>query len=90
MNERIFFKVETKNGTVDKMELLAKIKDDITTKNYIIYKNCDDNDIHYYAASCDENEENEFTNLDTNLSEEEKEKLNKVFINIMSGDDNNA
>lgn len=90
MNERIFFKVETTDGTLEKMELLAKIKDDTTNKNYIFYRNCDENDIHYYAASCDENEENEFTNLDANLSEEEKNKLSEVFKKIMSGDDKNA
>ena len=90
MEERIYFDVEKENGTTEKMELLAKIRDDELNKSYIFYKNCDDEDIHYYAASYDETDENKFVNLDTDLSDLEKAKLNKIFERLRTGGAENA
>lgn len=75
MRERVYFEVEKADGQTEKMEILAKFKLDKYNKTYLLY--CDLKRSHYYAASClDE----EYTDLETNLTDEEKNDLNKVFL----------
>ena len=90
MEEKKYFTIKKTDGTEEKMELLATVKDQETNRNYLFYKNCNDSNIHYYAAAYDENDENEFANLDTNLSDEEKSKLNELFEKLMGGDVKNV
>ena len=84
MDDKFYFNVQNTDGIIEKMELLSKITNG--DKNYILYKNCDENDIHYYAAKCDGYDENGFTNLDPNLSIEEKKFINDIFEKIELGD----
>ncbi len=85
MEEKIYFNLQKTDGTTEKKELLGKFTDDVINKKYIFYKNCDASNTHYYAASYDEKDENDYTNLDTNLSDKEKAKLNEIFDSLVSG-----
>ena len=76
MNEKIYFEITKTDGSVEKMEILAKFELEEFKKTYILY--CDVKRSHYYAASC--LDDSEFTDLDTNLSIEEKNALNNVFL----------
>ncbi len=74
---RDFIKITKNDGSTEKMELVATFKLESTSKNYIIYKTLNPNNEHYYAASY--NPETNYSELNTNLSKEEKEALNKIF-----------
>lgn len=84
-----YFNITKGNGTLEKMELILDFKLQQFNKNYIFYKSVNDNDV-YYAASYEEEKNEGYSNLDTNLSEEEKEILNGIFKKFLKGDDVNA
>ena len=86
MREKIYFEVKNSSGEIEKMELISKITLVKFHKDYIIYKNCDDMDVHYYVASYEDSNNSEFSNLNTDLSEAEKVALNKIFEAIMRGE----
>lgn len=71
------------NGNAKKMEIMFTCNND--GKNYIVYK---DTDGTLYAAKYNDNVE--ITDLDTNLSADELNKLNEVYSKIKEGlNDNN-
>lgn len=82
MNEKVYFEVENVNGVLEKMELLAQFKLEEFDKNYIIYKNLDNKNLHFYAASY-EMTSDDYSNLNSNLSLEEKNAINSVFMSLM-------
>lgn len=76
------------DGNLEKMEVIATFNLEETSKNYIIYKSLNSTDEHYYAASYDSN--TNYANLNTNLSDKEKQILNKIFMTLKKEGDINA
>ena len=85
MENKVYFEVENSNGNIEKMELLLQLRLEEFDRNYIIYKSCDNN-LRYYSASYDGNDDNNFSNLNTDLSDKEKEILNEVFNKMKDGE----
>lgn len=81
MNNKIFFEVENSMGVLEKMELLAQFNLEQFNKNYIIYKNLDKNNLHFYAASYEMTDEG-YSNLNVDLTQEEKNAINAVFLSL--------
>jgi len=90
MDNKIYFEIKNSNNEIEKMELISKLRLDEFNKDYIIYKNCNETDIHYYAAAYENTDNNDFSNLNTDLSEKEKEALNEIFNKIRVGEFENA
>ena len=86
MNEKVYFEVENNMGVLEKMELLAQFNLEQFDKNYIIYRNLDKSNIHFYAASYEMTEEGH-SNLNADLSTEEKNAINAVFLSVISQGD---
>ena len=80
--------ITKEDGILEQMEIVATFRLEETSKDYIIYKSLNSNDEHYYAASYDK--DTDYSNLDTNFSEREKEQLNKIFETLKYGGVNNA
>lgn len=74
------------DGNVEQMEVVATFKLEETSKDYIIYKSLNDN--KYYAASYDSG--SEYSNLNTILTDKEKEQLNQIFNSLNYGGKTNA
>lgn len=74
------------DGSFEKMEVVTTFRLEETSKNCIIYKDLNEN--QYYAASY--NGDEEYVKLDTNFSENEKEKLNIIFKKLNLGGDLDA
>ncbi len=70
--------VTKKDGSTEEMEIISLFE--FKDKKYVIYK--DDKENYFGAAFNDDD------SLDTNLSDGEKEALNKMFDNINRGDKN--
>ncbi|HHW69509.1 MAG TPA: DUF1292 domain-containing protein [Tenericutes bacterium] len=68
------------DGTTEEVEIMMTFKlERFNDNDYVIYKSLD----KFYAARYVEN--NGITNLETNLSEDEKEDLSKVFNKLREG-----
>ena len=80
--------ITKEDGSSEQMEIVATFRLEETSKDCIFYKNLNSNDEHYYAASYDK--DTEYSNLDTNFSEHEKEQLNKIFETLKYRGVNNA
>ena len=78
--------VTKSDGSTEQMEVVATFRLEETSKDCIIYKRI--NDTKYYAASYDSN--TDYSNLNTNFSEVEKEQLNKIFEALNYGGEINA
>lgn len=74
MNET--FDIIKNDGSKEQMEIIAKYKKE--GKNYIIYKNLDKENPHFYGASYNDSDL-EYTKLNTDLTDEEKNFMNDVF-----------
>lgn len=83
---RDFITVAKADGSLEQMEVVATFKLEESSKNCIIYKSIHDQ--KYYAASYDT--DSDYSNLNTDFSESEKEQLNKIFNTINSGGELNA
>jgi uncharacterized protein YrzB (UPF0473 family) len=81
MNEKVYFEVENNMGVLEKMELLAQFNLEQFGKNYIIYKNLDNHNLHFYAAAYELTDEG-YSNLNVDLTTEEKNAINAVFLSI--------
>ena len=81
MDNRVYFEVENNMGIVEKMELLAQFNLEKFNKNYIIYKNLDNKNLHFYAASYEMTDEG-YSNLNADLTSEEKNAINSVFLSL--------
>lgn len=77
-----YITITKSDGSKEQMEAVLIFKLEETKKDYIIYKSKDE---HYFAASYD----NSF-NLNTDFTDREKEKLNKIFENLKNGGGKNA
>lgn len=75
------------DGSSEQMEVIATFKLEETSKSCIIYKNI--NNGKYYAAAYDESD-SDYSNLNMNFSEKEKEQLNKIFEVLNYGGEINA
>jgi len=77
----------TKNdGSTEKMKVVATFRLEDTSKDCIIYKDLQEN--KYYAASY--NNYLDYTNLNTEFTEKEKEQLNQIFEALKYGGEINA
>ncbi|MEE3342805.1 MAG: hypothetical protein VZS44_01795 [Bacilli bacterium] len=79
--DKDYITITKTDGTMEKMEVVATFRLEESGKKCIIYKSL--NQDKYYAASYDD--EVDYSNLDTNFTDEEKEQLNKVFNVIKNG-----
>ena len=84
MNEKVYFEVENNMGVLEKMELLAQFNLEQFNKNYIIYKNLDSHNLHFYAAAYEMTEDGS-SNLNTDLSADEKNAINAIFLSVIGG-----
>lgn len=84
--DKDYITVTKLDGSLEQMEVVATFKLEETAKNCIIYKSL--NDQKYYAASY--NADSDYSNLNTDFSDSEKEQLNKIFNVLISGGDLNA
>lgn len=79
--------IVTKNdGSREQMEVVAAFRLEDTSKDCIIYKSLLEN--KYYAASYENNLN--YSNLNTEFTEKEKEQLNKIFEALNYGGEKNA
>jgi len=76
------------DGSTEQMEIVATFRLEETSKDCIFYKSLNSNDEHYYAASFEKDAD--YSNLNTNFSEYEKEQLNKIFETLKYGGVDNA
>jgi hypothetical protein len=90
MDNKVFFEVQNSNGGIEKMELLSKLQLEQFNRKYIFYKNCDESNPHYYVASYEDEGDSDFSNLNVDFSDKEKEVLNEIFSKIKKGDFKNA
>lgn len=74
------------NGTLEQMEVVATFKLEETTKDYIIYKSLKEE--KYYAASY--NGDLDYSSLNTEFTDKEKEQLNQIFKALKIGGEINA
>lgn len=83
-----YIDIYKEDGSIEQMEVVATFKLEETQKQCIIYKNVNSIDEKYYAASYDEN--TEYSNLNINFTEEEKEQLNEIVKELIMRGENNA
>ena len=76
-----FITIAKIDGSSEQMEVVATFKLEESSKNCIIYKSI--NDQKYYVASYDT--DLDYSNLNTDFSESEKEQLNKIFNTLNFG-----
>ena len=74
------------DGTLEQMEVVATFKLEESNKDCIIYKSLDEE--RYYAASY--NSDLDYSYLNTNFSDKEKEQLNEIFKALNYGGGINA
>ena len=86
MVKKDYITIAKANGTSEQMEVVATFKLEETAKNYIIYKSL--NDEKYYAASY--NSDSDYSNLNTDFTDKEKEQLNQIFKALNTGGEINA
>ena len=83
MNEKVYFEIENSMGVLEKMELLAQFNLEQFDKDYIIYKNLDNQNLKYYAAAYEMTDQG-FSRLNTDLTSEEKAAINAVFLSVLN------
>ncbi len=76
------------DGTSEEMEVVATFRLEESSKNIIIYKELDND--KYYAASYNERDDSNYTDLNTDFTDKEKEQLNKLFDKLIKGGEINA
>ena len=81
-----YITVSKADGTTEQMEVIATFKLEETAKNCIIYKSL--NSEKYYAASY--NDDLDYSSLNTDFTDKEKEQLNKIFKALNYGGEINA
>lgn len=74
------------DGSKEQMEVVATFRLEDSEKDCIIYKSLLEN--KYYAASYEG--ESEYSNLNMEFTEKEKEQLNKIFETLNYGGEKNA
>ena len=88
MDNKDYITIFNEDGTAEEMEVIATFKLEETKKACIIYKGINSNDTKYFAASYDE--DNEYSDLNTEFTEKEKEELNEILKTILTRGENNA
>lgn len=83
---RDYIMITKNDGSKEQMEVVATFRLEDTSKDCIIYKSLQEN--KYYAASY--NGDLDFSNLNTEFTETEKEQLNKIFEALNYGGEKNA
>ncbi len=81
-----YITVSKADGTTEQMEVVATFKLEETAKNCIIYKSL--NSERYYAASY--NDDLDYSSLNTDFTDKEKEQLNQIFKALNYGGEINA
>ena len=81
-----YITVSKADGTEEQMEVVATFKLEETSKKCIIYKSLNGED--YYAASYDE--KLDYSSLNTDFTDKEKEQLNQIFNTLNYGGELNA
>ena len=83
-----YITIYKEDGSAEDMEVVMAFKLEETQKPCIIYKSINLNDGKYYAASYDE--DTEYSNLNTNFTDKEKEQLNTIVKELIARGENNA
>ena len=81
-----YITISKADGTTEQMEVVATFKLEETSKNCIIYKSL--NSEKYYAASY--NDDLDYSSLNTDFTDKEKEQLNQIFKALNYGGEINA
>lgn len=81
-----YITITKKDGSLEKMEVVATFRLESTAKDCIIYKSLQEE--KYYAASYES--DLDCSILNTDFSETEKEQLNKIFEALNYGGEINA
>ena len=79
--EKTYITVEKEDGTSEEMEVIMAFKLEESGKDCLIYKSNVDN--KYYAASY--NKDLDYTDLDTNFTDREKDQIQAVFNTFNGG-----
>lgn len=83
--QKDYITITKANGSLEKMEVISTFRLEESSKDCIIYK---DTNEHYFAAAFDSNIN--YSDLNTDFTEEEKNQLNKIFEALKNGGVNNA
>ena len=78
-----YITITRNNGSTEEMEVVATFRLEDTSKDCIIYKDLQGN--KYYAASYN-NDDLDYTNLNTEFTEKEKNQLNQIFETLNYGE----
>ena len=81
-----YIAITKSDGSIEQMEVVATFRLEDTSKDCIIYKSLLEN--KYYAASYEK--DLEYSSLNTEFTEKEKEQLNKLFKALNYGGGKNA
>jgi len=81
-----YITIAKNDGSTEQMEVVATFRLEDTSKDCIIYKDLQEN--KYYAASY--NSDLDYSNLNTEFTEKEKEQLNQIFEALNYGGEINA
>ena len=81
-----YIAITKSDGSIEQMEVVATFRLEDTSKDCIIYKSLLEN--KYYAASYEK--DLEYSSLNTEFTEKEKEQLNKIFKALNYGGGKNA
>ena len=79
--EKTYITVEKEDGTSEEMEVIMAFKLEESGKDCLIYKSNIDN--KYYAAAY--NKDLDYTDLDTNFTDREKDQIQAVFNTFNGG-----
>ena len=77
MIEKDYITIAKDDKTFEQMEVVALFKLEESNRDCIIYKNLDDKNPKYYAASYGKGAD--YSHLNTDFTETEKNQLNKIF-----------
>ena len=79
--EKVYITVEKDDGTSEEMEVILAFKLEESGKDCIIYKS--EIDKQYYAAAY--NKDTDYTDLDTNFTDKEKDQIQAIFATLNGG-----
>ena len=86
--EKDLIVITKEDGSKENMEIVATFRLEETSKDCIIYTSLNSNDDRYYVASYDI--DSDYSNLNTDFSEKEKEQISEIFEVLKNRGNNNA
>lgn len=84
--DKDYISIAKSDGSIEQMEVIATFRLEDTAKDCIVYKSLLEN--KYYAASYES--DLDYSNLNTEFTEKEKEQLNRIFETLINRGEKNA